>query len=110
MHCCSGRFRACGWSTSATWATATCTTTCRRRPGGDARAFLLEQEARVNTLVYDAVERFGGSFSAEHGIGGLKVPKLEKHKSPVALAMMRAIKRALDPQGILNPGRVLRAE
>ena len=52
--------------------------------------------------------RFGGSISAEHGIGSLKAHKLEKHKSPVALAMMRAIKGALDPQNILNPGRVLR--
>ena len=76
---------------------------------GDPKAFLRDQEERVNTLVYDQVEKFGGSFSAEHGIGELKVHKLEKHKSPVALGMMRAIKGALDPQGILNPGRVLRA-
>ena len=76
---------------------------------GDAKAFLREQEERVNTLVYDAVEKFGGSFSAEHGIGELKVHKLEKHKSPVALGMMRAIKRGLDPQNLMNPGRVLRA-
>jgi len=53
------------------------------------------------------VERFGGSFSAEHGIGSLKAHKLQKHKSPVALGMMRAIKQALDPRGTLNPGRVL---
>ncbi|RZL89118.1 MAG: FAD-binding oxidoreductase [Variovorax sp.] len=77
---------------------------------GDARAFLRDQEERVNTLVYDAVETFGGSFSAEHGIGALKVDKLEKHKSPVALGMMHAIKRGLDPKNILNPGRVLRSE
>ncbi len=77
---------------------------------GDARAFLRDQEERVNTLVYDAVEKFGGSFSAEHGIGALKVDKLEKHKSPVALGMMHAIKRGLDPKNILNPGRVLRPE
>ena len=76
---------------------------------GDARAFLRDEEERVNTLVYDAVEKFGGSFSAEHGVGELKVHKLEKHKSPVALGMMRAIKKGLDPQNILNPGRVLRA-
>ena len=76
--------------------------------GGDAAAFLREQEKRVNTLVYDAVERFGGSFSAEHGIGSLKAGQLEKVKSPVALSMMRAIKHALDPHNILNPGRVLR--
>ena len=77
--------------------------------GGDPKAFLREREEEVNTLVYDQVEKFGGSFSAEHGIGELKVHKLEKHKSPVALDMMRAIKGALDPQGLMNPGRVLRA-
>ena len=75
---------------------------------GDTKIFLRTEEERVNTLVYDAVEKFGGSFSAEHGIGGLKVHKLEKHKSPVALGMMRAIKQGLDPQNIMNPGRVLR--
>ena len=53
-------------------------------------------------------QHFGGSISAEHGVGSLKVDKLEHHKSPVALAMMRAIKRALDPQNLMNPGRVLR--
>jgi FAD/FMN-containing dehydrogenase len=77
--------------------------------GQDAKAFLREQEARVNTLVYEAVRGFGGSISAEHGVGSLKVEELEHHKSPVALNMMRAIKSALDPQGLLNPGRVLRA-
>ena len=78
--------------------------------GGDNAAFLRDHEARINTLVYDAVEKFDGSFSAEHGVGSLKIDKLEKHKSPVALEMMRAIKRALDPQNILNPGRVIRTE
>jgi FAD/FMN-containing dehydrogenase len=80
------------------------------RAGGDNGAFLRDHEDRINTLVYDAVEKFGGSFSAEHGVGSLKVEKLEKHKSPVALGMMRAIKRGLDPQNILNPGRVIRTE
>ena len=74
----------------------------------DTKAFLKNEEERINTLVYDAVEKFGGSFSAEHGVGSLKVDKLEKHKSPVALEMMRAIKRGLDPKNILNPGRVIR--
>ena len=69
--------------------------------------FLREQEAHVNHLVYEAVAQFGGSFSAEHGIGALKVEKLEKYQSPTALAMMHAIKAALDPQGTMNPGRVL---
>jgi FAD/FMN-containing dehydrogenase len=74
----------------------------------DASAFLSAHEKQVNTLVFDAVQTFGGSISAEHGIGGLKVEQLEKHKSPVALEMMRAIKIALDPQNLLNPGRVIR--
>ncbi|MFZ3124801.1 MAG: FAD-binding oxidoreductase, partial [Acidovorax sp.] len=76
---------------------------------GDPKVFLREQEAHVNHLVYEAVAQFGGSFSAEHGIGALKVGELEKYQSPTALAMMRAIKAALDPQGIMNPGRVLGA-
>ncbi len=75
--------------------------------GGDAREFLRTQEERVNQLVYDAVAKFGGSFSAEHGVGQLKADKLVHYKSPVALQMMRAIKQALDPQGVMNPGCVL---
>ena len=74
----------------------------------DAEQFLKEQEKGVNALVYAQVDRFNGSISAEHGIGSLKREKLAQHKSPIALAMMRAIKQALDPQNILNPGRVLR--
>ena len=77
--------------------------------GVDGTAFLRDNEARVNELVYDSVMRFDGSISAEHGVGSLKLDELEKHKSPVALGMMRAIKRALDPQNLMNPGRVLRA-
>ena len=75
---------------------------------GDAAAFLREQEENVNALVYDSVQAFGGSISAEHGVGSLKLDKLEKHKSPVALGLMRAIKRGLDPENLMNPGRVLR--
>ena len=76
--------------------------------GEDGKTFLREKEALVNDLVYDAVAEFGGSFSAEHGVGALKADKLEHYKSPVALQMMRAIKQALDPQGIMNPGCVLK--
>ena len=75
---------------------------------GDPKAFLRDHEEQVNSLVYDSVARFGGSISAEHGVGSLKLDKLEQHKSPVALGMMRAIKQALDPQNLMNPGRVLR--
>ncbi len=74
----------------------------------DAEAFLKNQEKGVNAVVYDMVDRFNGSISAEHGVGSLKRDKLEQHKSPVALGMMHAIKRALDPQNLMNPGRVLK--
>ena len=76
--------------------------------GADGAAFLRDHEDQVNTLVFDSVDAFNGSISAEHGVGSLKVDKLEKHKSPVALGMMRAIKTALDPQNLMNPGRVIR--
>ena len=75
--------------------------------GGDAAAFLRDREGDVNDLVYAAVAQFGGSFSAEHGVGALKVDTLNQYQSPVALAMMRSIKQALDPQNLMNPGRVL---
>jgi len=75
--------------------------------GGSAADFLHEHEARVNAIVYDAVTAHGGSISAEHGIGALKREELAQRKSPVALALMRAIKQALDPAGLMNPGRVL---
>jgi len=74
---------------------------------GDPAAFLRDEETRINTLVFDAVLRHGGSISAEHGIGSLKVHSLPRYKSPVALQLMRALKTALDPQGLLNPGRIL---
>jgi FAD/FMN-containing dehydrogenase len=77
-------------------------------PHGVAPAeFLRANEAAVNTIVYDAVIAHGGSISAEHGIGALKRDELAARKPPVALAMMRAIKAALDPAGLMNPGRVL---
>lgn len=71
--------------------------------GQDGKQFLREKEALVNHLVYEAVAEFGGSFSAEHGVGALKADKLEEYKSPVALGMMRSIKKALDPLNIMNP-------
>jgi FAD/FMN-containing dehydrogenase len=75
--------------------------------GVDDKVFLRKNEERVNTLVFDQVKRFDGSISAEHGVGELKVGKLPLYKDPTALAMMRAVKQALDPQNLLNPGRVL---
>jgi len=75
--------------------------------GGDRAAFLARAEP-VKRAIHDLVRDFGGSFSAEHGIGRLKVGELERYASPVELDLMRAIKRAFDPNGILNPGKVLR--
>ena len=75
--------------------------------GQDAEKFLREQEGPVNCVVYALVDAFNGSISAEHGIGSLKREKLEKHKSPVAMGLMRSIKTALDPHNTFNPGRML---
>jgi FAD/FMN-containing dehydrogenase len=75
--------------------------------GGDAKRFLAEQEHAVNGIVYDAVQRFGGSISAEHGVGELKREEIVERKSAVAIELMRRIKLALDPQQRLNPNRVL---
>ena len=75
--------------------------------GGDNKAFLRDWEDKVNTLVFDQVHKFQGSISAEHGVGELKAHKLPHYKDPTALAMMRAIKQALDPHNLLNPGKVL---
>ena len=75
--------------------------------GADAAQFLAQHEHAVNTLVFDALEPYGGSFSAEHGIGALKRDELALRKSPVALQLMRGIKAALDPRGLLNPGVLL---
>ncbi|WP_083440788.1 FAD-binding oxidoreductase [Aquincola tertiaricarbonis] len=76
-------------------------------PGMPAAEFLARHESAVNHIVYDGVMAHGGSISAEHGIGQLKRDELVQRKSPVALALMRSIKQALDPQGLLNPGRVI---
>lgn len=75
--------------------------------GTAAGEFLARHETAINHIVYDAVQARAGSFSAEHGIGELKRDELAERKSPVALKLMRAIKQALDPQGRMNPGRVL---
>jgi FAD/FMN-containing dehydrogenase len=76
--------------------------------GSDSAAFLREHEDVVNTCVYQSVKKFGGSISAEHGVGSMKVDSLPNYKDPVAMQMMQQIKRALDPQGLFNPGRVVR--
>ena len=76
-------------------------------PAGDTRDFNAWSPA-VNRIVYDLVRRLGGSISAEHGIGALKRDLLPHYKDALELELMRAVKRALDPRGIMNPGKVLR--
>ncbi len=82
-------------------------------PAGVLRGSAAEREflalaPQVNRAVHDLVAELGGSFSAEHGIGRLKVAELERYEDPVALDLMRRIKVAFDPHGIMNPGKVLR--
>ena len=74
--------------------------------GGDPSEFLGRQEA-LNALVHDIVIRHGGSISAEHGLGVLRRDEAARFKAPVELAMMHAVKRALDPDNIMNPGKLL---
>jgi FAD/FMN-containing dehydrogenase len=73
----------------------------------NAEAFLREMEAPIADVVYELVKARGGSISAEHGIGSLKRNKLVEYKDPVMLSTMRAIKQALDPQGLMNPGKMV---
>jgi D-lactate dehydrogenase (cytochrome) len=74
--------------------------------GGDETAFIARTDD-VNRIVHDSVAAFGGSISAEHGIGQYKRDEIVRYKSPVEIELMRAVKRAVDPLGIMNPGKVL---
>ena len=66
-----------------------------------------DDAAKATALLYDLVNEFGGSFSAEHGIGVLKRDYLQRYRDDVDLGLMRALKKALDPANILNPGKVI---
>jgi FAD/FMN-containing dehydrogenase len=77
---------------------------------GRSRADHLAERDAIKRAVHDLVHEMGGSVSAEHGIGRLKVGDLERYGDPVKLDAMRAIKAALDPAGIMNPGAVLRGQ
>ncbi len=74
--------------------------------GMDKAAFLSEWE-RFNRIVHDIVAQMGGSISAEHGIGLIKRDELLRYKDPVAIDLMRTLKRVLDPKNVLNPGKVV---
>jgi len=69
----------------------------------------LARTAEINRIVHDTVAEFQGSISAEHGLGQYKRGEILRYKSPIEIELMRAIKRVVDPLGIMNPGKVLRA-
>ena len=80
---------------------------CQSPPGWDKKRFNEHGEA-ISGAVYDLVVGFGGSISAEHGIGRLKVDELAHYRGRIELDVMRSIKRALDPQNLMNPGKIIR--
>jgi len=76
-------------------------------PAGLAPEAFMRGSAAINRVVHDSVARFGGSISAEHGLGQAKREEILRYKSPLEMDLMRRIKRTLDPLGIMNPGKVL---
>ncbi|NJD33299.1 MAG: FAD-binding oxidoreductase [Betaproteobacteria bacterium] len=77
------------------------------RPDVQSNAEFIAQTAAVNRIVHDLVHELGGSISAEHGLGQLKREEVLRYKSETEMDMMRAVKRALDPRGLMNPGKLL---
>jgi FAD/FMN-containing dehydrogenase len=77
-----------------------------RPENGNDEAFM-KLAPTIQRAVHDLIASYDGSFSAEHGIGRLKREELLRYKSPVAIDLMRSLKKALDPRGIMNPGKVL---
>jgi FAD/FMN-containing dehydrogenase len=77
-----------------------------QKPGADLALFVGRTHALEHAM-FDLVESLGGSISAEHGIGRLKAAEFARRADPVELSVMHELKRALDPKGILNPGKVL---
>jgi FAD/FMN-containing dehydrogenase len=76
-------------------------------PPGEPSSRFMERSAAANRIVHDLVAAAGGSISAEHGIGQLKRDELKRYTADVELDLMRRIKAALDPEGLMNPGKVL---
>jgi len=75
--------------------------------GQDLPSFTEEVSGTLSQQIYDLADRLGGVFSAEHGVGRLKIPLLHRYGSPVALELMGAIKEALDPEGVMNPRSII---
>lgn len=76
-------------------------------PEGEVPAAFLARAGEINRIVHDTVAEFGGSISAEHGLGQYKRDEILRYKSAVEMDLMRAVKRALDPQNLMNPGKVI---
>ena len=74
--------------------------------GADTKAYLARW-AEMNRIVHDIVAGMNGSISAEHGIGMLKVDELKHYKDPVELDLMRRLKYAIDPDNLMNPGKIV---
>ncbi len=77
------------------------------RPDAQENTAFIASQPAVNRIVHDVVHALNGSISAEHGIGQLKREELLRYKSPVEMALMRSLKQALDPRGLMNPGKIL---
>jgi len=77
------------------------------RPDAQENASFMASQPAVNRIIHDAVHALNGSISAEHGIGQLKREELLRYKSPVEMSLMRSLKHALDPRGLMNPGKIL---
>ncbi|MBT5344017.1 MAG: hydroxyacid dehydrogenase, partial [Acidiferrobacteraceae bacterium] len=75
-------------------------------PEMDTQEYLSLWE-EMNRIVFDIVDDLGGSFSAEHGIGMLKLGEMQRYKDPVSVDLMQSLKKAIDPDGLFNPGKVL---
>ncbi len=76
-------------------------------PSGENYETFLQQQEAINRLVHDNVHKYAGSISAEHGLGALKRDEIKRYKSETELAMMAAIKQAIDPLNLMNPGKVM---
>ncbi len=77
------------------------------RPDAQSNAEFIAQTGAVNRIVHDLVHELGGSISAEHGLGQLKREEVLRYKSRTEMDLMRAVKQALDPRGLMNPGKVI---